>query len=315
MIRSLSRRLFMAAIVLCAAPRRAAEDPGIERPPVPRGVLLAARADDGAGEVAQRAATTARSEAAAPPPALELGPRIVRVSPGTTVIVEVAIDHLNRIVTPFATPKVRTVSAATTQVDGSVIYVATTSEEPVTLYITEGDDPTTAIALTLAPRHIPPREVRLVPAASGSDRTAAPLIIRPAAKPSPAARAEAYVEDIAAAFRDLAQERLPAGFGLRPAGPGEQVTCTQPGLRLTTAQVLDGTALRLLVARATNRGPHAVTLDERRCATTGGEVAAVAAWPRLTLDPDQASEVYVAVRVNAPERVRQDRPSLLGAKP
>jgi conjugal transfer pilus assembly protein TraK len=90
-----------------------------------------------------------------------LGPKTITVSPGTTAIVEVAIDHLNRIVTPFAAPQVRTVSQATTQVDGNVIYVATATEEPVGLFITDAGDSATALSLTLAPRHIPPREVRL----------------------------------------------------------------------------------------------------------------------------------------------------------
>jgi conjugal transfer pilus assembly protein TraK len=35
----------------------------------------------------------------APAATLSLGPKTIRVSPGTTAIVEVAIDHLNRIVT------------------------------------------------------------------------------------------------------------------------------------------------------------------------------------------------------------------------
>ena len=85
-----------------------------------------------------------------------------------------AIDHLNRIVTPFAAPQVRTVSQATTQVDGSAIYVATATEEPVSLFITEAGDTATALSLTLAPRHIPPREVRLVLAGGSLVRTAAP---------------------------------------------------------------------------------------------------------------------------------------------
>ena len=59
-------------------------------------------------------------------------------------------------------PQVRTVSPATTQVDGRAVYVATASEEPVSLFITEAGEAATAISLTLAPRHIPPREVRLV---------------------------------------------------------------------------------------------------------------------------------------------------------
>lgn len=36
------------------------------------------------------------------PVTLELGPRNLDVTPGTTVLIEIAIGHLNRIVTPFA---------------------------------------------------------------------------------------------------------------------------------------------------------------------------------------------------------------------
>ena len=50
-------------------------------------------------------------------------------------MIEIAIDHLNRIVTPFANPVVRTVAAASTSVDGHVVYVATSTEEPLSLCI------------------------------------------------------------------------------------------------------------------------------------------------------------------------------------
>ena len=92
---------------------------------------------------------------------MELGPRNVTIAPGTTALIEIAIDHLNRIVTPFANPVVRTVSAASTSVDGHVVYVATSTEEPVSLYIGDGQSNDLALSLTLAPRFVPPREIRL----------------------------------------------------------------------------------------------------------------------------------------------------------
>ncbi|MFP4247905.1 MAG: type-F conjugative transfer system secretin TraK, partial [Halochromatium sp.] len=95
------------------------------------------------------------------PAVLALGPRTVTVAPGANAIVELAIDHLNRIVTPFERPSVRTVSDLSTEVEGSVVYVATASEVPATLYISAGDAADTTIALTLAPRRVPPREIRL----------------------------------------------------------------------------------------------------------------------------------------------------------
>ena len=242
--------------------------------------------------------------------ALSLGPRTIRVSPGTTAIVEVAIDHLNRIVTPFASPQVRTVSPATTQVDGSAVYVATASEDPVSLFITEAGDTATAISLTLAPRHIPPREVRLV-LTGGVVRAPAPTVTPPRAV---ARDDQPYVEHIAAALRALAQNRVPAGYALRKAGRGEHAACRQPGLSVSTAQVLEGPGLRLLAARARNQGKQPVELEEGRCtADAGSVVAAVAAWPRSRLAPGEETELFIALRPREPDAGNQ--PPLLGAKP
>jgi hypothetical protein len=103
------------------APLQAAQDPGIGLPPVSRAVLVAAKS----GEVS--AAALCRVSATVPEgkgdsSALELGPKTIAVAPGTTaIVVEVAIDHLNRIVTRFASPQVRTVSEAITQVEGNAV--------------------------------------------------------------------------------------------------------------------------------------------------------------------------------------------------
>jgi conjugal transfer pilus assembly protein TraK len=121
-------------------------------------------------------------------------------------------------------------------------------------------------------------------------------------------------------FRALDQNQVPAGYGLHPAGRGERVACRQPGLAVTTGQVLEGGRLRILAARARNQGKERIELEERTCsAETGTEVgavvAAIAAWPRVWLAPGEETEIYVAVRPREPERERRDRPSLLGGKP
>jgi len=182
----------------------------------------------------------------------------------------------------------------------------------VSLFITEAGDTATAISLTLAPRHIQPREVRLV-LTGGLVRTAAPKI----RSPRPLVRNDQpYVEHIASAFRALAQNRVPAGYGLRKVGRGERLNCRQPGLSATTAQVFEGRGLRILAARARNQGKQPVELEEGRC--TGGSdsvVAAVSAWPRSRLAPGEETELYVALRPREPGSERGERPSLLGGKP
>ena len=114
------------------------------------------------------------------PAVLALGPRTVTVAPGANAILELAIDHLNRIVTPFERPSVRTVSELSTEVEGKVVYVATASEVPATLYISAGDAAGTTIALTLAPRRVPPREIRLqVPGYQATQAQSKPMHRRP----------------------------------------------------------------------------------------------------------------------------------------
>ncbi len=301
--------------LMATVPLHAADDPGIALPPVPRDVVLAA--NDEPATIRHVSADSSNDEALAgddsPGATLSLGPKTIRVSPGTTAIVEVAIDHLNRIVTPFASPQVRAVSSATTQVDGDAVYVATASEEPVSLFITEVGDTATAISLTLAPRHIPPREVRLV-LTGGVVRAPAPSVSP--ARAIIARDDQPYVEQIAAACRALAQNRVPAGYRLRKAGRSDHAACRQPGLSVTTAQVLEGRGLRILAARARNQGKAPVELEEGRC--TGGSdsvVAAVAAWPRSRLAPGEETELYVALRPRESGSERGERPSLLGGKP
>jgi len=307
--------------LLGSGPLPAAEDAGIALPAVPRAVLLAANETPAmirhvTADVNDAASPEAQE---APAASLSLGPKTIRVAPGTTAIVEVAIDHLNRLVTPFAAPQVRTVSPATTEVDGNAVYVATTSEEPVSLFITEKGDTATAIALTLAPRHIPPREVRLV-LTGGVVRAPAPPSepsSRPATK-SPAVvtrNDQPYVEQLATAFRALAQNRVPPGFVLRKAGRQERVACRQTGLSVTTAQVLEGRGLRIVAARARNQGKQPMTLEETRCsAAADSDVAAVAAWPRSRLAPGEETELYLALRPREPTTERGERPSLLSTR-
>ena len=274
---------------------------GVELPAVPLAVLAAARAES--ASVRHAALDEPHAEA---PAVLETGPHSVRVTPGVNVIVPVALGHLNRILTPFETPQVRTVSQATTRVEGAAVYVATTSEEPVGLYLTDGEETEPAVSLTLWPKRIPPREIHLLLAggpATGTRRAAARW---EAAQP--------YVETLTQAFRALALTHLPAGYGLRPAARRERVGCAQPGLIVTPGQVLEGHGLWLVTALAHNDADQTLELDERLCAAElGAEVLAVAAWPRVRLAPGEATELYLAVRPLEAASESRARPSLLGA--
>ena len=237
---------------------------------------------------------------------LELGPRTISVAPGSNALLELAIDHLNRIVTPFQRPSVRTVASLTTEIDGNVLYVATASEEPATLYITDADDAHTTVGLTIAPRRVPPREIRLrVPglksARSQTSAQATSAAIPPAALSALSTASwqqpEAYVAELTATLRALALGEVPASYTQRRARTSETPICTPPGLSVTRGQVLDGGPLTVVTATLTHSGKAPLAIDEATCRLAADHpVVAVAAWPRTRLTPGTTTELYLAVR-------------------
>ncbi|MBK1722156.1 TraK domain-containing protein [Thiocystis violacea] len=283
------------------------EDIGIELPPIPDAVLAGKRTlepDDWGGRFLR-----VKAESPDPSPThLEVGPVTVQATIGVNLIVEIAIDHLNSILTPFPNPQVRTVSDASTRVDGSAIYVATGNETPVTLFVSDASDPNHALSLTLAPRRIPPREIRLVltdplPSTNPIGAPSAPTAVA----------APDYVTALTEAMRALAREEIPGGYGLRQARRQETVTCVQLGLETRRGQVLEGGDLWLITALARNTTDAELEIEERACrADLDGDTVAVAAWPRVWLAPGEQAELYVAVRRPTPEQRRPARPSLRG---
>jgi conjugal transfer pilus assembly protein TraK len=235
---------------------------------------------------------------------LELGPRAVTVSPGTTVLLEVAIGHLNRIVTPFEAPVVHTVSAASTQVEGSVVYVATDNADPVALYIADGQGGADALSLTLAPRHVPPREIRLaVPnyrkgrtGATATSAQALPALANAASLSDGTAGGAAvpYVAGIVELLRGMAQGRVPAGFSVKPGSGPFKPRCAAP-LKIKTTQLTAGAASSVVTAALVNPSKDAIAVDQSTCTLDGHPLAASAAWPRKLLAPGEETEVFLVV--------------------
>ncbi len=248
-------------------------------------------------------------------PEIPVTAQTIQVAPGVNEIIPVAVGHLNRIVTPFDKPHVRTVSQATTQIEGNVLYVATPDETPVALYITPGETEDFALSLTLAPRKIPPREVRLTLDAVhyqklNSLQNMAGVNGLDTQSGNPSQSSQDYMADIKAVFRALALMRTPKGYALRNPTGSETIHCSQPGLFTHTGQALEGRNRVLLVGVARNNGTIPLEIDERSCADAGGEVLAVAAWPKVMLEPGEATELYVALR-QARDNDTTARPSLL----
>ncbi|MCF7990937.1 MAG: type-F conjugative transfer system secretin TraK [Thiohalocapsa sp.] len=247
-------------------------------------------------------------------PVLELGPRTVTVKPGSNAILELAIDHLNRIVTPFSRPSVRTVSDISTEVDGNVLYVATAEETPATLYITDADDARTTVALTLAPRRVPPREVHLrVPGVeAGRKRGSADVEFAgpsaPALPPAIAAtwrQPQRYIEELTAGFRAIALGEAPDGYTERRARASDTVTCGE-GLGIRRARAFDGGPLRFVTARVRAKTAGTPALDESNCRLrSGAPIAAIALWPSGPLTLGAEADLIVAIRADGDDQRRE----------
>ncbi len=211
------------------------------------------------------------AEAKRETPEIPTTAQTIQVAPGVNEIIPVAVGHLNRIVTPFEKPHVRTVSQATTQIEGNVLYVATPDETLVALYITPGETEDFALSLTLAPRKIPPREVKLTLNAGlyqklNTLQNAAGVNGLDTQSGNPSQSSQDYVADIKAVFRALALMRTPRGYALRTPTGDETIHCSQPGLFTHTGQVLEGRNRLLLVGVARNTGTRPLEIDERSCA-------------------------------------------------
>jgi len=241
-------------------------------------------------------------EAPRPTPA---GDGVIRAKQGKSYTLAIARGQLNRIVTPFADPKVLTVSAIETKVEGSSVYVATDSTASANLFITDNDG-TDAISLELAPADgVRPAEVRVeVEKGAAAGGT-------PAGDKKDGRGDHPYVAEVKQMLRALALGSVPQGFTLGDPAPLRQAeVCAMPGVAFQPGQMMAGTRVNLLVYVAVNTGDDTVNFDESACAAR--DVMAVAAWPKFRLAPGEKTEIYVAVRAPAGAEAAQPRPSLLG---
>ena len=233
---------------------------------------------------------------------------ILKTRPGVTEEAVIAQGKLNRIVTPFLSPKVLTADAVETKVDGSAVYVATDTDAPVNLFITDTDTGGAA-SLQLIPQALGgPVEIQVVTEQSkGPDSTAtdAGAGSRLYKQDSP------YITEVKAIMQALGKQRVPVGFSLVESGEAYGYTGICHGLNLTfrLGQVLKGPQSEVIVYIAENRGLQAAQFEESFCASDS--TVAVAAWPRVRLAPGERTEVYVLVHQPEDKSGEVSRPALL----
>lgn len=226
---------------------------------------------------------------------------------GVNQIVPIAVGHLNRLVTPFSNPVVLTGSPATYQVEQNVVYIGTSVEEPVTVFINEKDDQVRSFSLTLVPQRIPPRELFL--SFSDGFQMVGNYTNRNAEKWE---TSQPYVDTIKSLFRHLALGEVPQGYSISGMSPNVPTpNCQMPGLSFdfSRGQLLMGHSLSVVVGVAHNISGAPIEFKEAACGNW--DVAAVAAWPHNMLNPNEKTEVYIARKVQKSTGNVTKRPSLV----
>jgi conjugal transfer pilus assembly protein TraK len=231
---------------------------------------------------------------------------------GETVSATIALGQINRIVLPFDRPEIRTLNPSTAEIQGHVLYIAPVDPGKIYLYVTNADDPDGAIALSLSPQEIPPRELSL-------DLVSDPVTPEPKISPGRSEAPEMSAE--AASLQDptrqllktLAMGQIPEGYRLRSPGAHDSIHCKQKHLLIQTRQVFEGSGHQIRVGVLRNNGKSALTLDEESC-TGSAPIQAIATYPSGGIDPGHEAEIFVVIRPE-PQVAARHRPILIAKRP
>lgn len=230
------------------------------------------------------------------------------VQPGVNQILPVSLRHINRLVTPFAQPDIKTASVAETKIEGNVVYVVPSDDTPVTMFITEKGETGPSISLTLVPRKVPPMEVTL------KFNKDIPMPHNFTKKAEDWEKAQPYVQTLVSLLRGTAKQMLPPGYNLgKPLKSDYMPSCEQEGLEFNfeDGQVLQGHNFHVSVGTVKNVTKYDLEFVETACADW--VVTAVASFPNVVLRPGDTNEIYVVSRKPDPAEPRI-RPSLVYGK-
>lgn len=230
----------------------------------------------------------------------------LQVSPGQQQAITLSRLHLNRIVTPFPAPQVRTIDQADIRIEGSVIYLSSQQQEPFVVYITPHDSETHALPLLVTLLDIPPKEIQLSLSKQWQ---------RTLTKGKVAARrfeeTTDYERTISEVLSTLVKGQVPDGYELGKHSNRRFNPCQQDGLTFdfTNTQQIQGHHFNVIVGTARNNTEKPLTFHERNCQSYN--VAAISMWPKNTLHPGQRRELFILTTTEEPESAPVIRPSLL----
>jgi len=228
----------------------------------------------------------------------------IMMEAGVNEIIQIAVGHLNRIITPYSEPKVTTSSPATTEIRDNVIYIGTTEERPLTMFITEKGSESQALSLTLIPRKIPPREIFL----KLKNQEIAPTY--QTKKAEKWEKSQPYIATIESLFKGLALGEMPSGYRF-VKNKKDTAFCKQEGLSFNfkNGQTIAGHNLIVQIGVITNTSPESIEFIESTCGNW--DVAAVSSFPKIALKAGEKTEVFVAKKKHYRKSIKQKRQSLL----
>ncbi len=240
------------------------------------------------------------------------GGQHLEVHLGETVPATIALGQINRIVLPFDRPEIRTLNPSTAEIQGHVLYIAPVDPAKVYLYVTNADDPDMAIALSLSPQEIPPRELTLdliqdpvsqEPRISARQNDAAEIREEPAVSTD-------HTRQI---LKALAMGQIPEGYRFRNPTQSESIRCKQKHILIQTRQVFEGKGHQIRVGVLRNNGQSPLTLDEESC-TARTPIQAIGTYPSGAIAPRHEAEIFVVIRPEHPVETRS-RPTLVSQRP
>lgn len=231
----------------------------------------------------------------------ELGQNQFRVSSGVNLLLPIAINHLNRIETPFVHPEVKTSSEAAIEIEGNVLYVLVTHNEPVSLFISEAGDPGQTLSITLIAKRIPPRIVQLALEKDEMLFQNRWQVSVPQTSTEIQSQTHEYISRLKSLLATLARNQLPKGYILRriELDPLE-LRCQQAGIEreLSNATVLIGTDFIVYITQVTNRTNEKLELRETDC--HGPLIAAVSFYPERILLSGQSTQMLIVSQRQSP---------------
>ncbi|MCG7878164.1 MAG: type-F conjugative transfer system secretin TraK [Candidatus Thiodiazotropha endolucinida] len=220
---------------------------------------------------------------------------IIIMEPGVHQIVKMGINHLNRIITPFENPLIKgsmiKTDSVKTDINGNVVYIASTSNHPISLFITESGDETIALSITLVPHHIPPREITL----KLKDNINIQLDTQ-YKQAMQWEQSQPLYNTIESLLRILALKQIPPGYKLYSENAADH-HCKQTGLRFSfsNSQLIKGHDLMVIIGVATNTSPHPIEFQEYHCGNW--DVVAVSSYPYSAIDPGENTEIFIVKRI------------------